>query len=356
MRSYQVVQFNTPIICNEITDPVPEGKEVVVDVITCGLCHSDVHFHEGHVSLGGGAILPAGMLGIKPPTSLGHEIFGRISAFGPDAGLDAEDIGRPVVVYPWIGCGTCDACRAERDNECQSPRSIGVQLPGGHAEKVVVREPKYLVAADGLNEESAGIFACCGLTAYSALAKIPRRDGWIGIIGAGGVGTMTLSIEKGIHQSKVAIFDINPAKLAAAIRNFEADKAIDSRDEIAVEALKEETKGFVGVLDFVGSQQTVELGVSLLRNGGTYVGVGLFGGMLQLPLAVVASRQLSIRGSYCGSLAELRSLVEYARTGRIRSIPTTVAPMEAINQGLEELKAGKIDGRLVHRHAHKSIA
>jgi D-arabinose 1-dehydrogenase-like Zn-dependent alcohol dehydrogenase len=289
-------------------------------------------------------------IGIHLPTSLGHEVFGRIAAFGPEANLTDADIGRPVVVYPWIGCGHCPACLAERDNECPTPRSVGVQLPGGHAEKVVVREPKYLIPADGLSEDYAGIFACCGLTAYAALAKVPRRDGWIGLIGAGGVGTMALSIEKGLYDSKVAVFDINDAKLAAARNDFGADKAVNSREADVAARLMAETGGFIGIADFVGSQQTIELGSSLLRNGGTYVGVGLFGGTIQLPEAMLASRQLSLKGSYVGSLAELRELIGHARAGRIRPIPTAVAPIETVNQGLADLRAGKIDGRLIHRH------
>lgn len=350
MRAYQVVEFNAPIVCTDVPDPVPTGTEVVVDVVTCGLCHSDLHFHEGHVNLGGDMKLPAGMLGINTPTSLGHEIFGRIAAFGPDSGYSQADVGRPVVVYPWIGCGQCPACLSERDNECATPHSIGMQRPGGHAEKVVVRDSKYLAPADGLSEDYAGVLACGGLTAYAALAKLPRRDGWIGIIGAGGVGSMALSIEKALSNSKVAILDISDAKLRAAVDNFGADVAANSREEGLSERLIEETGGFIGIVDFVGAQQTLELGLSLLRNGGTYVGVGLFGAMVQLPVAVLASKQLSLKGSYCGSLAEFRELVEHARNGRMKPIPTTVVPIDTLNQGFEELRAGKIDGRLIHRH------
>lgn len=356
MRAFQVVEFNAPIVCNEVTNPTPTGSEVVVDVVTCGLCHSDAHFHEGYLSLGGEAKLPVGMLGIGLPTSLGHEIFGRIAAFGPASGYTDADIGRPVVVYPWIGCGECAACSAERDNECATPRSIGMQIAGGHAEQVLVRDRKYLVPADGLDEDYAGIFACCGLTAYAALAKLPRRDGWIGIIGAGGVGSMALSIEKGLRDSQVAVFDINDTKLRAAVQDFGVDKAWNNSEEGLQEKLIAETGGFIGIVDFVGSQRTVEFGLSLLRNGGTYVGVGLFGGTIQFPLAVLAAKQISLKGSYVGTPAELRELVEHARSGKLKRIPTAVAPIELVNQGLAELRAGRVDGRLIHRHIRDNAA
>lgn len=354
MRAYQVVEFNTPIVPNDVPDPQPVDREVVVAVATCGLCHSDAHFHEGHVSLGGDQKLPVEMLGISLPAVLGHEIFGHISAFGPESGLTQSDLGRPVVVYPWIGCGTCVACLAGRDNECPTPHSLGVQRPGGHGEKVLVRDAKYLVAAEGLDADYAGILACCGLTAYAALEKLPRRDGWIGIIGAGGLGLMALSIEKGLRDSQVAVFDIDQAKLEVARTAYGADRIINSRDEGVGATTLAETGGFIGIVDFVGSQQTIELSASLLRQGGTYVDVGLFGGILQVPLAVLASRQLSFKGSYTGTVDELRDLVAHARDGKLKPIPTAVADIALVNEGLADLRAGRINGRLIHRHSGKA--
>src|SRR6266403_5104661 len=141
MKAYQVTQFGAPIEPHELPDPNPVGREVLIDVVSCGLCHSDAHFHQGHLGVGGGASIPVSTLGIELPATFGHEICGTIAAFGPDAGLTAR------------GCGHCAACLAERDNECPTPRSIGVQLPGGHGEKVIVREAKYLVDAGGISPD-----------------------------------------------------------------------------------------------------------------------------------------------------------------------------------------------------------
>ena len=351
MKAYQVTQFGEPIEPHVLPDPKPAGREVLIDVVSCGLCHSDVHFHRGHVAIGGGATMPVSALGIELPATLGHEIFGKIAAFGPDAGLTERDLGRPVIVYPWTGCGHCAACLAERDNECPTPRSIGVQRPGGHAEKVIVPEAKYLVDAGGLNQDVGGIYACSGLTAYAALAKVQRRDGWVAIIGMGGVGLMALSIAKGTGFGKIAAIDVDEAKLARARNDFGADLAINSRTEGISESLKEQTSGFIGIVDLVGSDQTISLALSLLRNGGTYVGVGLFGGVVSVPLAVLNSRQISIKGSYVGTLRELRELVHHVQQGRIKQIPVSNDPISRVNEGLKALSAGKIDGRIVHLHA-----
>ncbi len=285
MKAYQVVEYGAPIILRRVLDPVPSGKEVVVDVVACGLCHSDVHFQQGYLGLGGDQRLPLEALGVTLPATLGHEIAGRISSFGPDAGLSEADVGRSVIVYPWLGCGHCRYCLAGRDNECASPQSIGLQRPGGHAAKVLVREPKYLVDAAGIDPQTGGIFACCGLTAYAALGKVLRREGWLAIIGQGGVGLMGLSIAKGTGFGRVAVVDIDDGKLALARDRFGADLTVNSRTEDASARLKDETaaEGLMAVVDFVGSDQTARLAIEVLANGGTYVGVGLFGGQLNIP-------------------------------------------------------------------------
>lgn len=350
MKAYRVVEFGQPIIEQDLAAPEPLGSQVVVDVAACGLCHSDLHFHEGHLSLGGDLQLKLPDIGLDVPLTLGHEIFGHIKSFGPDSGYTSADVGRPVIVYPWIGCGHCAACLANRDNECATPESIGLQRPGGHGEQVVVREPKFLVAAEGIEPTVAGVYACSGLTAYAALQKV-SRDGWIAIIGMGGVGLMALAVAKGTGFAKVAALDIDEAKLALAKDDYGADFTLNSRAADTAAQLLAHTGGCVGVIDFVGSEATAALGVSLLVNAGTYVCVGLFGGQLHVPLALLASKQLNLRGSYVGTPAELRALVAHVRAGDIKPIPISSAPIAEINAGMDLLRGGKVSGRLVHVHA-----
>ena len=353
MKAYQVVEYGKPIISQRVPDPVPASREVVVDVVACGLCHSDAHFQQGYVGLGGDQKLPLAALGVTLPATFGHEIVGRISAYGPDAELSKADMARSVIVYPWLGCGHCRACLAGRDNECLTPQWIGVQRPGGHGEKVLVREAKYLIDAAGIDPQSAGIFACCGLTAYAALAKVLRREGWLVIIGMGGLGLMTLSIAKGTGFGRIAAVDIDDRKLALAREGFGADVVINSRLEDAAARLREETTeaGLMAVVDFVGSEQTARLALDGLANGGTYVSVGLFGGHLNVPLAMLNARELTVRGSLVGNPQELKELVDHVRAGRIRPIPIRSEPIEKVNEGLAALRTGQVQGRIVHLHA-----
>jgi propanol-preferring alcohol dehydrogenase len=353
MKAYQVVEFGAPIVPNTLAEPKPSGEQVVVTVVSCGLCHSDVHFHEGHISLGGDAKLELRQIGANLPLTLGHEIYGRISAYGAESGLTEKDVGRPVIVYPWIGCGRCEACSAGRDNECPAPQNLGLHRPGGHGEKVIVREPKFLIDAQGMDPNTAGIFACSGLTAYSALAKVPRKQGWTAIIGVGGVGLMALSIAKGIGFRNVVAIDVDDAKLDLA-KEHGADLTINSRADGAARTLTESTGGLDGILDFVGADSTVQLALGALRHAGTYVAVGLFGGTLKFPTAVLATRQLTLRGSYVGTLDELRALVEQVRNGHIKPIPVRSAQIANLNEDLSALRSGKIQGRVAHYHTART--
>jgi propanol-preferring alcohol dehydrogenase len=347
MRAYRTTEFGKPIVVEDVPDLVASNTEVVVKVQACGLCHSDLHFHAGQIGLGGDQQLHLKDIGVDVPLTLGHEIYGHIASFGPNAGLTQSHIGKPVIVYPWIGCGHCEACLADHDNECATPETIGLQRPGGYGQQVLVRSSKFLVDATGIDPNIAGVYACSGLTAYSALQKLPKHEGWIAIIGMGGVGLMALAVAKGIGFAKIAVIDIDDAKLALATNDYGADFAINSRDDQAARKLLEFTGGLSGVIDFVGSEATEQLAVGLLKIAGTYVNVGLFGGALHIPLAVLTSHQLSLRGSYVGNPGELRSLIEYVRKGMIKPIPIRTLPISKVNEGFEVLHSGAVQGRLV---------
>ena len=187
MLSYQLEAFGRPLSQVIRDTPQPQGSEVVVRVGSCGVCHSDVHLHDGYFDLGGDAKLDMTRT-VQPPRTLGHEIAGTVVAVGPQA--TGVQVGDRRVVFPWIGCGSCSLCEACQEHLCNSPRALGVHRDGGFADHVVVPHPRYLLDYGSLAEEQACTYACSGLTAYGALRKVAPlglRDPLL-IIGAGGVG------------------------------------------------------------------------------------------------------------------------------------------------------------------------
>jgi D-arabinose 1-dehydrogenase-like Zn-dependent alcohol dehydrogenase len=345
VQSWQIIEFGAPLEARTQPVPSPQGTEVLLRVAACGVCHSDLHVWQGFFDLGGGRRQSfAG--GIRLPFTMGHEIVGTIVAVGPDADIA---VGARRVVFPWLGCGTCDMCRSDREHLCLDKQSIGTRRPGGFSDHVLVRHPRYLIDFGDIPEALACTYACSGLTAYGALKKIGplTSDDWILVIGVGGVGLAAVSMAQSLTPARIVVADIDPTKREAAVAAG-AGAVIDNGAGDAIAALKRSTGGGVwAAIDFVGRPETAQFGLDVLRRSGTLILVGLHGGALNLPLATVPPRLLTIRGSQVGTLAEMHELMALARAGRVPPIPVRTLPMSSANEALAELRAGTVVGRLV---------
>ena len=347
MRAWAVVRARAPLECVELADPEPKGTEVVIEVTECGVCHSDLHFWEGEYNLGGGKVLRIAERGAVLPRAMGHEIVGRVLKYGPEAeGVSKGDLR---IVFPWLGCGTCERCLAGEGNLCAKPASYGSARDGGYAEQVLVPHPRYLIDPGQLDPALAATYACSGVTVYSAINKampLPP-DSPVVLIGAGGLGLAAISMLQALGHRRIVSLDINAEKRSAALA-MGATEAVDSSGQDALERLKEAAGGPVlAVLDFVNSSETAELGLSALAKGGKLILVGYAGGELTLSLAGMMFARRSILTSGTGSLRELREVVALGQTGRIAPIPITRMPKSRSNEALNLLHDGKVTGRIV---------
>lgn len=348
MRSYAVKFFCEPLVALDTEAPTPRGTEVLVEVSHCGVCHSDLHLQEGYYDLGGGKKLSLADRGVSLPVVMGHEVLGRLVAKGPDAPIGDDQIGRTFLVYPWIGCGMCLQCTGGNDNLCPKPSSIGVHRPGGYAEKCLVPHPRFLVDVEGIDPALAATYACSGLTAFGALkkAEIDRERDRLLILGLGGVGLSGLHIAEALGFKNIAVADIDPAKRELALGHG-AQVAIDPRAADALAALQELEGGIAAAVDFVGASATANFGIAALRRGGTYVAVGLFGGEITVSMPLLILRAIALRGSYVGSLEDLRELIALVKAGRVRPLSVEAMPMSKVNEAMDRLRRGEVKGRLV---------
>jgi D-arabinose 1-dehydrogenase-like Zn-dependent alcohol dehydrogenase len=308
------------------------------------VCHSDVHLHEGHFDMGGGVKLP---LAQKPPLVLGHEIEGVVVRAGPDAkGVKAGD---RVVAYPWIGCGDCPACARGEENYCPKPQNLGVQRFGGYADHCLVPDAKYLIATGNVPQGLAAAYMCSGLTAFGALKKVERagRGDPIAIVGYGGLGMMAHAFARHLYpEAPILVADVAPAKRAAAAK--EGARAYDPSEAKAVaQLIADSGDGAAAALDFVGSESSLKFATGAIRRGGRVVVVGLFGGAWSTPIPMFPFRAMAIMGSYVGTLDDAKEIMALARAGRIAPIPIEERPLAAANKALEDLRDGKIVGRVV---------
>jgi D-arabinose 1-dehydrogenase-like Zn-dependent alcohol dehydrogenase len=343
MLSWQIIEHGKPLQRILSDTPKPQGSEVLVRITRAGVCHSDVHIWEGYFDLGGGKRFYVKERGCVPPFILGHEPFGVIEALGPRA--RGVRVGQKKIVYPWIGCGKCAVCRAGQDNYCVSGiRFLGVSRPGAYSTHLLVPDAKYLVDPAGIDEAFAATLACSGLTAYSAAAKLPqlRPQERVAVLGCGGLGLIGISVLRAKGVKHVVACDIDDAKLAAAAK-LGAKTTLNTKSPDAARELQ----GIAAAIDFVGSPATAALGIGALRKGGRYIICGLYGGELVHPLPPIAQRAIGIVGSYVGSLQELKEVVSLAKRRKIRPAPVELRPADEAARALDDLKAGRVLGRIV---------
>jgi D-arabinose 1-dehydrogenase-like Zn-dependent alcohol dehydrogenase len=345
MDSYQVEEWGRPLQLKREPTPVPSGTEVLIRVSACGVCHSDVHIREGRYDMGERAPVRLETIGIRLPLTMGHEIVGVVEAAGPDADIP---IGSAGVVYPWIGCGQCNDCLRGNELDCATPRSLGTRRPGGYSSHVLVPHPRYVVDYRGIDPWVAATAACSGLTAYSAVRKVPSccADDFVVVVGAGGLGLAALEFLKIMSPARIVVVDSDPGKLALA-RNH-ANAIYSSADADTAAVVKQLSGGGVrAVLDFVGMQSTFEWGLSVLAKGGTMIEVGLFGGSTILPIPLLPMRNLKIMGSYVGTLEDLHQLLVLIRERGLGRIPLFGRPITDLNRVLDELATGQVAGRVI---------
>jgi alcohol dehydrogenase, propanol-preferring len=347
MKKWALVAPKKPLELIQEMTPEPKGTEVVVEISHCGVCHTDVHFWEGEFNLGHGKKVTLAERGTKLPLTLGHEIVGRIVAVGPDA-KDAK-VGDRRIVFPWIGCGHCSACKADDENMCPDQKSLGLFENGGFATHVLVPHPRYLVDLGDLDPALASTFACSGVTVLGAIKKLGRLDpdNPVLIIGAGGLGHAAIATLIAMDHRNIIIADIDETKRLSAL-GAGARAAVDaSRGDVAA-AIQEICGGPIYyAIDFVNNSETAAFTNRALGKGGIQVLVGIAGGELELSLNEIVFGARTIVGSNAGNVGDLKEVVALARSGKLKPIPISLLPIEDVNEALQRLKRGAVTGRLV---------
>ena len=317
MRAMILTEFGAPVrLVEDHPDPEP-GDGELIDVIACGVCGSDLHISEG-------------LFPIALPRILGHEVTGMHPRLGP------------VMVYaPW-GCGRCADCDANLEMICADAAEAGIFSDGGYAERMAVREARYLAPLGDLDPVAAAPLACGGLTAYRAVGhtlELLRRRGRgarATVIGAGGLGQFAIRYLRLLSDATVVAADISGAKRTTS-RQIGAHEAVDPGEGIPPTDV---------VLDFIGSDDTLAQAAGSVRKRGMVIVVGLFGG--RIPWGFGAwPHEVTFMNSVWGSRAQLDELLALA--GREPSIiqPVETLPFERAAEAHERVRAGDVRGRLV---------
>jgi len=349
MRRQSLVKFDAPLCETIVETPKPQGKEVLVRIERCGLCHSDLHIQDGYADLGGGKRLDT-TRGMNLPFTLGHEIAGVVDEVGSEVSKDL--IGKKKAVFPWIGCGQCPDCLNGDENLCAKQRFLGVSIDGGFATHVLVPDAKYLLDYDPLPVNMAATLMCSGVTAYGALKRLvdrPRQRNLL-LIGLGGVGMMGLAFAQAMFKQNISVADLSPAARETALKNG-ASVAYDPAEPEAIQPILKGTgRRFDEGVDFAGNEKSMAFAVAVAARGGKVVVSGLMGGNFSLPMVQWIYKRLTVEGFMVGTLEEGKELMALARAGKVKPTPIREEPMADVQKWIDELRAGRVVGRIMLRN------
>lgn len=352
----------TPMSVEEVPTPSPGAGEALVRVAATGVCHTDLHVIKGEVAF------PA-------PGVLGHEISGHIEDLGE--GVEGLAVGDRVVGAFIMPCGSCRQCEAGRDDLCEPffaqnrlrgnlfdgtsrlTRADGSRLSmysmAGLAEYAVVPVTALTHLPEELPLEESAVLGCAAFTAYGALARaeadLAGRS--VAVVAVGGVGSSIIQFARHLGADPLIAVDVDDAKLEAA-RGLGATVTVNSAAVDAREAVLEATGGAGAelVLEVLGRPETVELGVSLLREGGRLVIVGIAAGTATaaIPITPVVRRGLTITGSFgARTRRDLPEVVRLAQEGAfdVRRAVSRRFTLDEAPEAYDLLDAGQIQGRSI---------
>lgn len=281
------------------------------------------------------------------PLTLGHEIVGRIERTG--AGVPEERVGERVVLYYYVGCGSCRHCAAGDENLCDALRAeYGFVSDGGFAEYAVVPARNAVPLPASIADGDAAPIGCGVTTAVHAagLARVELGDVVV-VYGIGAVGFGLVQVAR-LRGARVIAVGRSPAKLAAA-RALGAEWTVRAGEEDVARRVRELTagRGADVVFELVATRETMGASTAMLAKRGRLVFVGYSEDAFQVhPIQLVVGEQV-VTASVGNTLAELRTAVELVATGRVRTVVDRTLPLERFQEGVDALAAGELVGRAV---------
>jgi len=337
MKAVRIHQFGGPEVLTyeDIPDPRPRQDQILVRVRACALNHLDLWVRKG---------LP----GVKLPHILGSDISGEIAEIGEY--VSGFAVGQPVLIAPMHFCGHCAKCLAGVQNQCREFTVLGNAVDGGNCELIAVPAANVIPIPGGFDLQQAAGAPLVFVTAWHMLVgRAGVRPGQtVLVLGASsGVGTAAIQIAKMFH-CRVITTAGDDAKLEKA-RALGADYGIHHYKQKISEEVRRITnkEGVDIVIEHVGAA-TWDESVKSLKGGGTLVTCGATTGpAVGIDLRHLFARQLTLLGSYMGTMGELHEVLGHVFAGRLKPIVDRVFPLQEIRAAHEYLASSQMFGKVV---------
>jgi len=334
MKAAVVRELGKPLNIEEVPIPTPAPGEVLVKIMATGVCHTDLHAADGDWP-----VKPT------PPFIPGHEGAGMVAAVG--AGVKSLKEGDPVGIA-WLhdACGCCEHCITGWETLCETQHDSGYSVDGSFAEYAIGSAAYVARLPANVDFVAMAPILCAGVTTYKGIKETEARPGeWIAISGIGGLGHVAIQYAKAMGLHVVAL-DVAEEKLALA-RSLGAELAINAGAPDAIsQVLKQTGGGAHGVLVTAVSPPAFSQALQFVRRKGTVSLVGLPPGDFATPIFDVVLKRITLRGSIVGTRKDLAEAIEFASEGKVKA-HIHQRSLEDINGVFADLKAGKVDGRIV---------
>jgi len=333
MQAAVVKEFGKDLIVEDVPMPAPGPGQALVKLITSGVCHTDLHAVEGDWP-----VKP------NPPFIPGHEGVGTVVALGD--GVTNLTVGQ-LVGNAWLfsACGDCQFCNTGWETLCEKQQNAGYSVDGSFGQYMLVDAKFAAIIPDGADLVEVAPVLCAGVTVYKGLKMTEAKPGqWVVISGIGGLGHIAVQYAKAMGL-RVAAVDIADDKLALA-KKHGAELLVNALNEDPIEVVQRVTGGAHGVLVTAVHPSAFGQAIHMSRRGGTIVFNGLPAGDFPASIFEIVLKGLTVRGSIVGTRQDLAEALEFYARGEIHPTVST-RNLGEINAVFDEMKQGKIDGRVV---------
>jgi alcohol dehydrogenase (NADP+) len=324
-KAYSAVSATSPMASTTISRRDPSENDVQIEVLYCGICHSDLHQVRNEWK----EVMPT-----VYPCVPGHEIVGRVTKVGSAVKkFQSGDLAA-------VGCmvdsdGTCPECKAGLEQFCPNvtltynlpDKHLGGVTYGGYSDSIVVDQRFVLRVPSNLNLAGAAPLLCAGITTYSPLRHHDIGKGKkVGVVGLGGLGHMGVKIAHAL-EAHVVVFTTSPKKKEDALR-LGADEVVISRD---ANEMQKHVESFDFILDAVSAHHDINAYINLLRRDGNITLVGAPEKPLAVPAFGLIMRRRSLSGSPIGGIAETQEMLDFCGQHNLTA-DVEVIPIQKVNE------------------------
>lgn len=337
-RAFAAQAATSPLGPFAIERREPLAKDVEIEILYCGVCHTDIHFARNEWGFTVFPVVP------------GHEILGKVTRVG--SGVSRFKPGDLAAVGCMVdSCRTCPSCRAGQEQFCQTgsvftyngvDKHSGGVTYGGYSERVVVDEAFTLRVPSNLDPAGAAPLLCAGITTYSPLRRWQAGPGTrVGIVGLGGLGHMGVKFSKafGAHTT---LFTTSESKVADGKR-LGADEVVISKSPDAMAAI---AGSFDLILDTVSADHDLNAYLNLLKLDGSLVIVGAPPNPQPINVFGLLMPRRHISGSLIGGIAETQEMLDFCGQKNIVCDIETIR-MDQINDAYERMLKSDVKYRFV---------